>query len=182
MTKENKKTINLQEQLNKIQSVKKHKITLDIPNRGVKSIATIINLILAYSISYLLSLLIAHKIDNLITSQIDPMINGVSIDMELLLSFLHFLYPLFICIFVFSIMGFFTGFTPGDRIFRLNVYDYESKQQINFTQRLTRFFLFLIDLLFCLGIGTMVAIFNKEGRTFADKISKTIILQNKTTL
>lgn len=179
---EPKKNIDLSQQLKKIERPQgsRKKTLLIIPPRGVKSIATSINLTIAYAISVLINMLIENKIDVFLSTKMELSSSSTLLDpstVEVLFMVLHFIYPIVICLFVFAVMGFFTGYTPGDKIFKLKLCNYEDKEPVELSTRFQRFALFLTDLIFLLGVGTMFAIFNKEGRTLEDKICKTIVLK-----
>lgn len=73
---------------------------------------------------------------------------------------------------------FFTGKTPGSRLFKLKLCDTSNKAfEATPLQRLIRCGVYFIDFSLLFGLGTLYSLFNKDKRTLAEVASKTVVLK-----
>lgn len=162
---------------------------LSVPTNFDRSMAMLIDLFCAMILSAILTPLFQNNLDKFIMQALNSGFNSLEAQsgggmadvgtMSMLYPILHGFYIVSFMIIILGILGFFTGYTPGTRFYRLNVYYYKNKEIITLTRRTIRASLFMLDMMFLFGLGSLSGFFNAEGRTIEDKICKTILLKEK---
>lgn len=177
--------VNLIEQA-KLKSQSSSQPLYTIPTNSDRSFAAFIDLTCSFFIAFILCFLFQSKLDSIFLNlfNLGNVLNETGIDSDtsssaIISAILHTMYPVILTIVILGIMGFFTGHTPGTKLYRLNIYDYKSKEQISVTRRTTRAVLFVLDMIFLFGIGSLTGFMSPEGRTMQDKLCRTILLKNK---
>lgn len=168
---------------------KESELLLLKPTNLDRSMAMFIDLFCAMILSAILTPLFQHSLDRYIMQTLNMGFNGLDAQaggslgeadsMSMLYPILHGFYLVFFMVVILGIFGFFTGYTPGTRFYKFNVYDYKTKEIVTLTRRTMRAALFMLDMMFMFGLGSLSGFFNAEGRTIEDKICKTILLKEK---
>lgn len=187
-----------QEYLHLLQEAKKHKIKYENVSSFIKSLSAGIDYILIFISFLCISYFFKHQIHTFMNHSFNESL-GNNIDIE---SGVNSLYSAgentsyfnnfltgFNDIFYLAIIGyfsfwglvvsfFFTGHTVGSRLFSLKLCDINNKaHDATPLQRLIRCGVYFIDFSFLFGLGTLYSIFNKEKRSLAEILSKTIVLK-----
>lgn len=187
-----------QEYLNILKEAKKNKIKYEPVPSFIKSFSAGIDYIIIFIFFLCLSYFFKHQIHIMMNHSFNESL-GNNIDIE---SGVNSLYSTgentsyfnsflteFNDIFYLAIVGyfsfwglvisfFFTGHTVGSRLFSLKLCDINNKaHEATPLQRFIRCGVYFIDFSFLFGLGTIYSIFNKEKRSLAEVISKTIVLR-----
>lgn len=159
------------------------------PTNLDRSMAMFIDLFCAMILSAILTPLFQHSIDIFIMKSFSIGFSGLDAQagaelgeadsMSMLYPILHGFYIVLFTVIILGIFGFLTGYTPGTRFYKLNVYDYKNKEIVTLTRRIMRASLFMLDMIFIFGLGSLSGFFHAEGRTIEDKICRTILLKEK---
>lgn len=192
-----KKDYKSKEYLDLLKKARLNKVTYTATPSIIKSLAAGIDYVLIFIVCFILSYffrgyihhIMSHSFDDTLGNNIDinTGVNSLYATGENTSYFNSFLSG-FNDIFYLSIVAyaawwglvasfFFTGKTPGTRLFKLKLCDVKYRgYEATLLQRAIRCTVFFIDFCFLFGIGTFFSLFNKEKRTLAEYASNTIIL------
>lgn len=103
----------------------------------------------------------------------------ISIDFPFIISFIQIMAFIFTFFMFIGISSLFVGYTLGSKIYRIKLIDSEYNEIATHYKRVKRSIITIIDILFLLGLGSFSSVFDKEGRTMADRFAKTKIAYEK---
>lgn len=136
-----------------------------------------ISFVLAIPFSFLINKFFISILDNNLPYgyTIEAMLNDFPV-MEIFIQGMAFFFSFFIIVGFFSL---FVGYTLGSKLYQIKLIDSEYNELASTHLRIKRAIITILDMCFLLGLGSFSSIFNKEGKTMADRFAKTKIAYEK---
>lgn len=160
---------------------KRKNISYITPPRKQKTLYLLVDMFVSFIIAIPFSLLINKLFIHLLNNNlpygytVESMLSEFPV-MESFIQGMAFIFSFFIILSFFSL---FVGYTLGSRLFHIKLIDNEYNELASHKLRIKRGIVTVLDMIFLLGLGSFSSIFDKEGKTLADRIAKTKIAYEK---
>lgn len=136
-----------------------------------------VSLILSIPFSFLLNNLIIYLLDANLPNGYT--IENMLIEFPIISSFIYGMAFIFSFFIILGFLSLFVGYTLGSKLYHIKLIDSEYNEIANVRLRIKRSIITILDMCFLLGLGSFSSIFDKEGRTMADRFAKTKIAYEK---
>lgn len=160
--------------------IKKH-ITYTTPTRKQRSLYLLVDmgvsLVLAIPFSFLLNNLIIYLMNTNLPNGYT--MENMFIEFPIIITFIQGMAFIFSFFIILGFLSLFVGYTLGSILYHIKLIDSDYNEIANTKLRFKRSIITILDMCFLLGLGSFSSIFDKEGRTMADRFAKTKIAYEK---
>lgn len=161
-------------------NIKKH-TTYITPTRKQRSLYLLVDMVVSIILAIPFSFLLNNFIIYLLNANLPYgyTMENMLIDFPVIDSFIQGMAFIFSFFIIFGFLSLFVGYTLGSKIYHITLIDNEYNEIANTKLRIKRSLITIFDMCFLLGLGSFSSIFDKEGRTMADRFAKTKIAYEK---
>lgn len=161
-------------------NIKKHTVYIT-PTRKQRFLYLLVDMVVSLVISIPFSFLLNNLIIYLLDANLPNgyTIENMILDFPVISSFIYGMAFIFSFFIILGFLSLFVGYTLGSILYHIKLIDSDYNEIANTKLRFKRSIITILDMCFLLGLGSFSSIFDKEGRTMADRFAKTKIAYEK---